>query len=490
MTNNDLVEHLERADVESVSPKASELRAVSKAHRGRRNRVAVVVGAMGILVTAGATVLLPLPGSTAPTRVDATGDDTPTTAADPGPAESQAEPWSILVPRDGWELTGFSSSGWTHPFDQPLIETPAGTAGPLARVVYNPDVDTLDYEDGPINYRDVTSTAGRTVRIGFDHNPSLLTAITMVDKGSIAVTAVGVSEPDLLAIVDAEGDLSVSDAELPDPYRIVDPGFGAIGPRIAINYTLRQDRTEVLVSSIDRASNEYDAVLGFHQRPGVREEMINEQRVLIAWPERLEAVWPAALVITDDRIIEIESVPVTPDATPLSIDELRAVIDNLNPIGESEVRAALPQLDLRDRASMLDAQIAQVTSAGLPPGVSLDWFRNGPPLTTEEATVVNGLIHCAWVTHWAEVEDSADGGVIDEVESVIEETTASLLDRPFYDVTTPAPDGERPRSLDEISESYERMLDEMRSATSRDERLASDLFQTCRSHQPGLVFTG
>ncbi len=484
----DLAELLTEASVEvDRPPETGELR--KAASRGRRNRrlagtavLVAIAGAVGLFLTSlrqSDTVQLDTIDSV--DEADQIPTPTPTSTPEPGPDGDGGAvgSGSILVPA-GWELDGIMSTG-ISPSVRPLyIETPEGPLGPLAQVTVNLGLDTLDYADGPTTHRDVSSPTGRIVRIGYDDNPENLTAIFRIDGGSIAIGAVGIPEDELLAITDAiigatDSGVELDDGALPDPYRFVRPTTD-IGPRITISYTLRAGpETTLEVNSQDREDGEYAATMMFRHRPGIVETTIGGNTVWLV-PGYRQANWPGALVLTDDRVHIFEAPPWAADSEPMAINELRAIVEALEPVAFED----LPKnrLDIEDRATLLDRWIGDV---GLPNGTDLAWLYEGPPMAVDEAQNVAMVLYCAWVLDWVETGNP-------EAIAVLDESPDHLV---ITDVVDQMTSFEAPPDLIEyLAGQWRSYAVDMRTATNETERRSTDAFGQCSWLDPVTTGSG
>lgn len=484
----ELPELLDSSTVQAVAPSVTDLRQL--AHRRRRLRTSAVAGIVGLTAAAGAVVGLALvrldPATTEVETVTSTEtapstDDRPpaTSSTSPTPttgSDSAAElAPNILVPASGeWEFVSFGSTGWTTPSDLITVITEAGGLGPVAWIGYNADVDTLDYEDGPLVHHDTTSPEGRSVRVGYDTDPEALTAIFLVDTGSVAVSAYDIAEGDLLLLVDA---ITVAD-ERP----VLDPTTlpaglrpAPLGPEtnhLAVGYSLRRGTNTIDVSAQYHRIGDLSGLLGIRHRPNITATTINGHRTYLVPGDHETEEWPTAVIEAGDWVYTVALPPWDATTPPASTEDLETIISAMAPIGRAELLERASWVE--DRQELLDRWFADVT---LPPDVELEWLRDGPPLGIGEAELYYQILTCTMVINWAETGSTA---ALDHVATSGDWAVTADLTQHYTNIAEQRADDESDLQIDEPPFLIDQAdINLARAALTEDQRRDSALFEDC-----------
>ena len=412
---------LRTSTVVADAPMVARIRRL--AVRRRRRRRTILIGAAAVPILVLAAVRVNARFAVEAHRLEAVEQPVTTTGLTPPPSAqpvpSQASTGStepvtttafddigtdqppILLPAGDWELRGLSSTSVMEPVDFLMLDTDEGDLGPLAFARFNADADTLDYADGPVTSHDTTSPGGRTVRVGHDGNPDQLTAIFLIDGGSVAVGSHDIPEADLLTLVDTinvvDG-LLVTTEPLPAGLRAQEARFD--GPALATSYSMHQGTTHLAIQVRRRRGN-YTDIRDIRYRPNVAERIIGGRRSLLSLGDKTVLEDTQAVIVTDDWVYHVTLAGSEEGSPVATLEALETVIGTLTAIDETELLDRLPEL--QDRRELLGRWFAD---AG-PAADDLDWMLDGPPMSIGESSWYQPMLTCAVVLDWVESGDPA-----------------------------------------------------------------------------------
>ena len=436
---SDLDEVLRAAEPETSPPEVGELRDRLAARR-RRRRSLIAAPAVFMVVLMAVLIAMPIAdrGRQSDDRIEAGPVTAPTPAPtlDPTSSPDRAEDgepgtssstvadaadegeWSMLVPGREWEVVALKSGvvGWTDDLaGEYWAATPAdGPFGPVVVGRFNSGVETLDYEDGAITFEDKTTPRGTTVRVGYDGGPERLSAIFVVDGGSVAAEGHGLTEEQFLDVVD---DMIGDNGRVRSIGGLLPEGMGVVElrrPEPTLQTSVQARLREGGLFFFSTASlSDWAEIL--RARSGAQPIVVDGNRGLLQPLAEVgdQVGFPGAVLQTDDRIYSLLALPTgPPDGREYaSTEEILDVLNSLEERTASELLQQHEQVDepdvfgLSPRPAVFEDWFA---ATPLPADHGLEWMAVGPPLDPgAEARGTHEVFACAWVEHWERTGDPA-----------------------------------------------------------------------------------
>lgn len=506
---NSLATLLRSSTVIAAGPRVEHLRVVATARRRRHRAVTVLAAAvvLGLVGLAGVranpstnrvetadlatTETIVDPTTTTSATTSSTGSTVVGTAQAVAPPEVEAvpEPASggppILIPRGDWELQSLSSTSIAGSGSRPVVLTEAGGLGPVAWIGYNAGIGTLFYADGPQVAENLTSPAGRTVRVGYSVDPDHLIAIFLVEGGSVAVTSFDIERDPLLSLVDAidvvDGAVVIEAGALPPGFRVETPA--STQPSLVTHYQVGSGRSVALVR-IQRRRHTSDDLTWIRGRPSITETVVQGRRVLLSVGDNGPAGWTMAVVFSDEWMYTVEIPPWDPSDPPATLEQMEDLVASLVEVGDEDLLGQIP--DLRDRRALLGRWLADL-DAGVAARSNIDWLFEGPPLHLSESQFYYQFMTCLIAADWVV---SGDPARLDELDANLEWAVVADLRRHHEEMARAA--GEGPPELHLLTrDAFGRSdLAAARSAVTAEDRRETALFGQCIWARPEIAENG